>query len=73
MPARASVRGWRITAEMRKKTVVKVDEAKKTLEILEGGRKRILTDGGRGDGVAQEGESGLGENALGKIDPPEGH
>ena len=58
---------------MRKKTAVKADESEKTLEILEGGRKRILTDGGRGDGVAQEGESRLGENALGKIDPPEGH
>ena len=31
---------------MRKKTAVKVEESeKKVLEILEGGRKRILTDG----------------------------
>ena len=63
---------------MRKKTAVKVDEAEKTLEILEGGRERILTDGinvrgegsnaGGGDSVAQEGEKGLGENTLGEID-----
>ena len=30
---------------MRKKTALKIDGAEKTLEILEGGRKRILTDG----------------------------
>ena len=63
---------------MRKKTVVKVDETEKTLEILEGGRKRILTDGinvrgegsdaGSSDGVTQEGERGLGKNTLGEID-----
>ena len=63
---------------MRKKTAVKVDEAEKTLEILEGGRKRILTDGinvrgegsnaGGDDGVTQEGERGLGKDTLGEID-----
>ena len=63
---------------MRKKMAVKVDESEKTLEILEGGRKRILTDGinvrgegsdaGGSDGVTQEGERGLGKNTLGEID-----
>ena len=63
---------------MRKKTAVKVDESEKTLEILEGGRKRILTDGinvrgegsdaGSSDSVTQEGERGLGKNTLGEID-----
>ena len=61
-----------------KKTAVKVDESEKTLEILEGGRKRILMDGinvrregsdaGGSDGVTQEGERGLGKNTLGEID-----
>ena len=54
---------------MRKKTAVTIYEAEKTLEILEGGGKRILTDGinvrGEGsnaggiDGVTLEGERGL--------------
>ena len=54
---------------MRKKTAVTIYEAEKTLEILEGGGKRILTDGINliCDSVAQKEERRLGKNTPGAI------
>ena len=63
---------------MRNKTAIEVDEAEETLEILDGGGLRIVSDGldmggkgsdsSSGDMVAKEVHRGLGKRAFCRID-----